>query len=147
MQLAEHSATLAGPVLVTVAYFVLWYYLLVFLQRSTKYRLQRRYQEGGDVFDRYFGQDEEMLAADRAVANTQEQMGPFLVSFWLFALFVSPAQATWLGAAYVCLRALYPMLLGRRVSKMQPKRVYFATLPAYGIVFYMFGQVAWSVLR
>ncbi len=78
-----------GSLLVTTAYFVLWYYLLFVLQRGTKYRLKKEYEAQGKVFDRYFGQDEEMLAADRAVINTQEQMVPFLVSLWLHATFVS----------------------------------------------------------
>lgn len=140
------NVSYTGVVLVTVAYFVLWYYLLIFVQRKAKYGLQARYAEEGKVFDRYFGQDEEMLAADRAVANTQEQMGPFLVSLWLFALLVSPQQATWLGGLYVALRSCYPLLLGRRLSKMQSKRVYFVTLPAYLIIFSMFGRVVWAVL-
>ena len=30
-----------GPIAVTFAYFLLWYYLLLIRQRGTKYRLQR----------------------------------------------------------------------------------------------------------
>lgn len=30
-----------------------------------------------------------MLAVDRAVTNTHEQMGPFLVSLWLLAVYAS----------------------------------------------------------
>lgn len=137
-------ALLRGPLAVTVAYVLLWYSLLFGLQTRTKYRLKARYQKEGKVFDRYFGQDEEMLAADRAVSNTHEQMVPFLVSLWLFALFASPTQATWLGAAYVALRAVYPLLLGKRVSKVQSKRVAFVTFPCYAIVFGMLGGAAWS---
>ena len=137
-------APLHGPLAVTVAYFLLWYSLLFGLQTRTKYRLKARYAKEGRVFDRYFGQDEEMLAADRAVANTHEQMGPFLVSLWLCALFASPTYATWLGAAYVGLRAVYPLLLGGRVSKVQSKRVAFVTFPCYAIVFSMLGGAAWS---
>jgi len=139
-------SSLTSVALVTVAYFLLWYYLLIFVQRKAKYGLQARYAEQGAIFDRYFGQDEEMLAADRAVANTLEQMGPFLASLWLFAVFVSPTQATWLGGLYVVLRAFYPLLLGSRISKMQPKRVYFVTLPAYLIIFTMFGRVVWVLI-
>ena len=87
-----------------------------------------------------------MLAVDRVVANTHEQQGPFLVSLWLFALFVSPAYATGLGAAYVGLRAVYPFLLGKRVSKVQSKRVAFVTFPSYFIVFTMLGGTAWTAL-
>ena len=137
-------AQLHGPLVVTVAYFLLWYCFLFGLQTRTKYRLKARYQKEGKAFDRYFGQDEEMLAADRAVANTQEQMGPFLVSLWLFAIFASPTYATWLGAAYVALRGVYPFLLGKRVSKAQSKRVALVTFPCYAIVFTMLGGAAWA---
>jgi hypothetical protein len=67
-------AQLRGPVVVTVAYFVFWYSLLFGLQTRTKYRLKARYEKRGEVFDRYFGQDEEMLAVDRVVGNTHEQI-------------------------------------------------------------------------
>lgn len=135
-----------GPIAVTAAYFALWYYLLLIRQRGTKYRLQAEYRARGEVFDRYFGQDEEMLAADRAVINTQEQMLPFLAGLWLHALFVSTAGATYLGALYVVLRAFYPLLLGRKLSKIQSKRVYLATLPCYLIVFYFLGSTLWEAL-
>lgn len=137
---------LRGPLVVTVAYLLLWYGFLFGLQSRTKYRLKARYANEGKVFDRYFGQDEEMLAVDRAVANTHEQMGPFLVSLWLFAIFASPTYATWLGGAYVVLRGAYPILLGRRVSKVQSKRVILATFPCYAIVFTMLSGAAWAGL-
>jgi hypothetical protein len=49
---------LPGPVVVTAAYMVLWYYLLLGLQRGTKYRRKASYESEGKIFDRYFGQDE-----------------------------------------------------------------------------------------
>ena len=136
----------AGPILITVSYFVWWYYLLLVLQRGTKYRLKHRYEEQGKEFDRYFGQDPEMLAADRAVINTQEQMVPFLVALWMHAVFVSTFSATLCGGAYVVIRAAYPLLLGKRVSKIQTKRVYFATLPGYLIIFYLLGSTLFSAV-
>ncbi len=139
-------ARLEGPLVVTLAYFLLWYSFLFGLQSRTKYRLKARYESEGKVFDRYFGQDPEMLAVDRVVANTHEQMGPFLVSLWLFAIFASPTYATWLGAAYVGLRAVYPVLLGKQVSKVQSKRVAFVTVPCYAIVFTMLGGAAFAAL-
>lgn len=137
----------AGPVVVSTAYLLLWYWLLFVLQRGTKYRLQSQYAAAGKIFDRYFGQDEEMLAADRAVANTQEQMVPFLLSLWMCAVFASPRLATLLGAAYVVLRGVYPLLLGRRLSKIQTKRVYFVTFPSYVVVLTLLGAAVWGVLR
>ena len=87
-----------------------------------------------------------MLAADRAVANTQEQMVPFLLSMWLHAVFVSPTHATWLGLLYVVLRSLYPVLLGARLSKTQSKRVFLVTGPCYAIVFYLLGSAVYAVV-
>lgn len=138
-------AALRGPVFVTALYFGLWYYLLLSLQRGTKYALQAEYAARGEVFDRYFGQDPRMLAADRAVANTHEQMVPFLLSMWLHAVFVSASHAAALGGAYVVLRALYPTLLGRSVSKTQSKRVFFVTGPCYGIILYLLGRTVHAV--
>jgi hypothetical protein len=135
-----------GPVVVTALYFGLWYYLLLRLQRGTKYALLAEYAARGESFDRYFGQDPRMLAADRAVANTHEQMVPFLLSMWLHAVFVSVMHATVLGAAYVVLRSMYPALLGRRLSKTQSKRVIFVTGPCYAIVFYLLGRTVYGVL-
>lgn len=128
-----------GPVVVTVAYFALWYALLFGLQTRTKYRLVREYAARGEVFDRYRGDDPEMLKADRAVQNTHEQMVPFLVSMWLHALVVSPEVAAALGGVYVLLRAVYPFLLGPRVEKLQSRRVAFVTFPCYGLIFYLLG--------
>ena len=145
-RLMQNLTQFRGPVLVTVVYFVMWYSFLFGLQTRTKYRLKARYEQEGKVFDRYFGQDPEMLAADRAVANTLEQMGPFLVSLWLFACFVSTTYATTLGAIYIALRSVYPFLLGQRLSKVQSKRVAMVTFPCYIIVFTMLGGSAYTVL-
>lgn len=141
-----HAPSYAGPILVTAAYFGLWYSLLLGLQRGTKYALIAEYKARGEVFDRYFGQDGRMLAADRAVANTHEQMGPFLASMWLHAVFVSANTAALLGAAYVVLRTIYPVLLGKSVSKTQSKRVIFVTAPCYLIVFYLVGSTVHAAL-
>ncbi|WP_372693845.1 MAPEG family protein [Immundisolibacter sp.] len=146
MQPSVEIGPLSGPLLVTVAYLGFWYYLLVGLQRKTKYRLFKEYTADGRQFDRYFGQDPQMLAADRAVINTQEQMVPFLTAFWMYALFVSPRVATVLGMAYIALRFFYPRLLGKALFRMQPRRVYFVTVPSYALIFYMLGATVWQVI-
>jgi hypothetical protein len=146
MALAIEGVSFRGPILVTAAYLLLWYFLLVGIQRRTKYRLQKDYASRGEIFDRYFGQDEQMLAADRAVINTQEQMVPFLSALWLHSVFVSSYYASLFGLLYVALRAFYPLLLGKRLSKINPKRVYFVTVPCYVIVFYLLGAVVFRVL-
>lgn len=144
MQNILDISLLSGPILVTVLYFILWYYLLFKLQVGTKFRLIKEYQAQGKVFDRYFGQDEQMLAADRSVINTQEQMLPFIVSFWLYAIFLSPVTATWLGSSYIILRFFYPILLGKKISKQQSKKVIFVTLPSYLVIFYMLASLVWQ---
>ncbi len=45
-----------------------------------------------------------MLNADRALGNMLEQALPFLLSLWLFALYVDGDLAGKLGLAYVSLR-------------------------------------------
>lgn len=139
-------STYQGPIVATAAFLGLWYALLMGLQSRTKYKLQAEYAARGEVFDRYFGQDPRMLAADRAVINTQEQMVPFLASLWLHAVFVSPTHATWLGLAYVVLRAIYPLLLGPSLSRTQSKRVFMVTGPSYCIVLYLLGSTLYAAL-
>ncbi|MCO4745925.1 MAG: MAPEG family protein [Proteobacteria bacterium] len=139
-------AAYRGPILVTAAYFGLWYTMLFGLQTRTKYRLRDEYAARGEVFDRYFGQDRRMLAADRAVTNTQEQMVPFLAGLWMHSVFVSTTHAAALGAVYVLLRAIYPVLLGAKLSETQSKRVFLVTGPCYAIVAYLVvGTVAVAV--
>ena len=46
--------TYTGPIVVTALVFVLWYVLLLGLQRGTKYRLLAEYAARGEPFDRYF---------------------------------------------------------------------------------------------
>jgi uncharacterized MAPEG superfamily protein len=134
------AAALRGPIAVTAVYFLLWYTLLFGLQTRTKYRLRREYASRGEVFDRYRSQDPEMLKADRAVQNTHEQMAPFLVAMWMYALFVSSSGAAVLGGAYVALRAAYPFLLGARIEQVQPRRVAVVTFPCYAIIGWMLGS-------
>lgn len=136
-------AAFRGPIVVTAAALLLWYGLLLGLQRGTKYRLIAAYAARGETFDRYHGQDPEMLAADRAVANTQEQLVPFLVAMWMHAVFVDPRLATVLGAVWVGLRAVYPMLLGRSLERTQSKRVFIATGPCYAIIAWLLARTVW----
>tara|TARA_R110001592_G_scaffold135108_4_gene351074 strand:- start:25720 stop:26160 length:441 start_codon:yes stop_codon:yes gene_type:complete len=136
----------SGPVFVTCLYFAFWYYLLLIKQRGLKDKLRKSYEAKGEVFDRYFGQNEEMLAVDRVVINTQEQMMPFIVSLWLFSVLVSVYYATIFGVLYLALRAIYPMLLGKKVSKVNTKKVCFVTIPCYMIIFSFFIMSVVSIL-
>ena len=46
---------------------------------------------------------------------------------------------------YVVLRSVYPILLGKDLSKTNPKRVFFVTGPCYAIVFYLLGSTVYTV--
>ena len=82
-----------GPLLVTLAYVVL-YYLLISNQLRVRMGLRRAYRARGEAFDRYFHTDREMLAADRYVGNMLEHMPTFLLLLWLNAVFVGPRDAS-----------------------------------------------------
>mmetsp|Transcript_25924 Transcript_25924/g.72592 ORF Transcript_25924/g.72592 Transcript_25924/m.72592 type:complete len:152 (+) Transcript_25924:72-527(+) len=133
---ADGLVAVRMPVAATVSYMLFYYYLLIGLQRKVKYAVQAELRAQGKEFDRYHSSDPRMLAADRIVGNTLEQMCPFLCSMWLYAACVSCVMAGYLGFLYLGFRILYPYLIGTRLSHMQSKRVYFATLPAYAIIFY-----------
>src|SRR5688572_6273431 len=128
--------TFAGPLLVTVAYVVA-YYLLIANQLRVKTRLRRAYRARGEIFDRYFNTDREMLAADRYVGNMLEHMPAFLVLLWLNAIFVGPRGASFAGAAYVLSRVLYPFMMGPQLGKGVPGRIMFATVIGYGAIAYL----------
>ena len=135
----------AGPLLVTVAYVVV-YYLMIVRQVAVRTRLRREYRARGESFDRYFGGDREMLAADRIVGNMLEHMPAFLVLLWLNAIFVGPRGAALAGAAYVVSRLLYPLILGRRLGKGIPTRIMFASVIGYVVLAYFAVRLLVAVL-
>jgi uncharacterized membrane protein YecN with MAPEG domain len=135
----------AGPLLVTVAY-VLVYYLMITNQLIVRLRLRREYRARGESFDRYFGGDREMLAADRYAGNMLEHMPPFLILLWLNAIFVGPRGAALVGAAYVVARLVYPLVLGRRLGKGVPTRILFVTVVGYVSIAYFTVRLAVAAL-
>jgi len=135
----------AGPLWVTLIYLALYYVFLANIAR-TKVRLYKEYRERGERFDRYHGNDPEMLAADRVQLNMLEQMPVFLAALWTHAFFVSPTTATYAGGAYVLLRMLYPFVLGRRLGSGFPMRVLLVTFPGYGILGYLLATVGINLL-
>jgi hypothetical protein len=134
-----------GPVLVTVAYLAVYYALMVNGLR-TKTLLRREYRRRGERFDRYFGQDRTMLAADRYMLNMLEHMPPFLALLWLHSIFVGPFGATVGGSVYVATRAAYPFLLGRSLESGLPNRVLVATFTGYGVLIYLAGALCRAAL-
>jgi uncharacterized membrane protein YecN with MAPEG domain len=134
-----------GPILVTVVYLV-WYYVLQLNVARVKARLHREYRARGEKFDRYFSQDREMLAADRAQLNVIEHMGPFLALLWLNALFVGPGGATVAGAVYVAARIVHPFALGSKLSRDIRPTILLATVPGYLVLVYLMGALLWTAL-
>jgi uncharacterized membrane protein YecN with MAPEG domain len=133
---APSARTFAGPLLVTVAYVVV-YYLMICNQVWVKTRLRREYRARGESFDRYFGNDREMLAADRYVGNMLEHMPPFLLLLWLNAIFVGPDGATLAGGAYVLSRVVYPFAMGKTLGRGIPNRIMLATIIGYVVLSYL----------
>ena len=56
------------PIIITVAYCLVYYGFLLNIAR-TRISLHKKYNKEGKKFDRYFGQDRNMLAADRIQLN------------------------------------------------------------------------------
>jgi hypothetical protein len=135
----------AGPLWVTVAYFVV-YYLLMANLLVVKRRLRRAYRARGETFDRYFNTDREMLAADRYVGNMLEHMPAFLALLWLNAVFVGPGAATVAGGAYALSRAIYPFVMGSRLGRGVPSRIFFVTVIGYVVIGYFTARLVVALL-
>jgi hypothetical protein len=139
------SRAFVGPLLVTVAYVVV-YYLMIVNQVWVRGRLRRDYRARGESFDRYFGGDREMLAADRYVGNMLEHMPAFLLLLWLNAVFVGPRVASLAGAFYVATRVVYPLLMGRRLGRGVPTRIMLATVAGYAVLAYFSARLLIAAL-
>lgn len=140
LDISAHTA----PLLVTVAYLGLYYAFQVNLLR-VKGRLTKEYAARGEKFDRYFGQDRQMLAADRYQLNMLEHMPPFLTLMWLDALFVGPLGAGIAGGIYVAARALYPLMMGTRLGRQPRLTIMLVTGPGYAVLLYFMGALAWGI--
>jgi hypothetical protein len=139
------AAPFAGPLLVTLAYIGLYYAFQVNLLR-VKNRLSAEYAARGEKFDRYFGQDRVMLAADRYQLNMLEHMPPFLVLLWLNAVFVGALSATVAGTIYVLARAGYPFALGPYLGRGIRAAVMASTAPGYAVLCWFAGALVYAAL-
>ena len=145
----EHSLDLhlfAGPLVVTLAYLAVYYGFMI-RGMGVKSRLVREYAERGEKFDRYFGQDREMLAADRIQLNTLEHMPPFLALLWLNSMFIGPRGATIGGALYLVSRLLYPFLIGGRLGRSIRVKVLVATGTGYAVLIYFSGALIYHLFQ
>ena len=138
-------ATQAGPIVVTVVYVLVYYGTQINIARL-KPKLDREYRERGEKFDRYFGQDRRMLAADRIQLNMLEHMPPFLALMWLHAVFISPFGATVAGAVMVGARLVYPILMGGKLGRGIRAKVLLATVPGYLVIAYLAGALVYGAL-
>ena len=135
----------AGTVVVTLATVLLYYAFQIHVLR-VKVRLDRAYDARGAKFDRYFGQDREMLAADRIQLNLLEHMTPFLALLWMESLFVSPAVATGAGAFYVVARAAYPFLMGGRLGRGVKAQIFLSTGVGYLVLTGLALHLLWALI-
>ena len=133
-----------GPAWVTLAYVTV-YYLFQVNVLWVKQNLAKAYKARGERFDRYDASDREMLAADRIQLNMLEHMPVFLVLLWMHAVFVSPSEATVLGAVYTALRVAYPLVLGKRMGRRVPVRILPVTFAGYAILLAFVVRIAMSL--
>jgi len=139
------AAYQTGPIVVTLAYLAVYYGFQVNVLR-VKNRLSREYAKRGEKFDRYFGEDRQLLAADRVQLNTLEHMPPFLALLWLNAVFVGPGGATIAGGIYVAARGLYPFLIGDRMGRGVKSKVMLSTGAGYAVLAYFIGALVIAML-
>jgi uncharacterized membrane protein YecN with MAPEG domain len=135
----------AGPIAVTLAYLGVYYAFQLHILRG-KTRLRREYAARGEEFDRYFGGDREMLAADRIQLNTLEHMPPFLILMWLSAVFASPDFAAGVGAVYLGSRLAYPVLMGKRLGRSVRSKIMLATMIGYLALVVLAGSVVYEMI-
>lgn len=145
MQPALDIHALAGPVVVTLVYLLLYYGFQVH-QARVRIALSQEYRGRSEKFDRYFSQDRRMLAADRLQLNMLEHMPPFLALLWLNALLVGPTGATIAGAVYVLTRLLYPLMMGTALGRIVPAKILAATVPGYLVLLYLMGALVVGLL-
>ncbi len=138
-------APYTGPVCVTLAYLLIYYTTQLNILR-VKDRKKKEFADKGEKFDRYFGQDRELLAADRIQLNMLEHMPPFLALLWLNAVFVAGWGTTIAGGVYVMSRLGYPLALGTRVGRGPRTIILLATGPGYAVLIYLTGALIWTML-
>jgi len=121
-----------GVVGINVLYFIVWYAFLIRQTTTRRYLAHKQKKEDDKKkFDRYYNTHPRMLNADRTVQNTIEQAIPFLTSLWMYAIFVNPKHASYLGFVYILFRSIYPFVWGR------VPWLFISTVPGYAIIWYM----------
>ena len=99
-----------------------------------------------------------VVAADRAVGNLLEQLLPFLLGLYGYALLVDANVAVVLGWIWVALRAFYPVLFAMPLPAVFVRMaggitlppyasVLVITLPSYAIIWYMVGASVFAAIQ
>jgi uncharacterized MAPEG superfamily protein len=141
------------PILATALYFALYFaYLTLIMLVKKVYEAEikatLKKKNGGQqielaAFNREIKSHPGLYRADRAQLNMLEQMPLFFVAMWLYAAFVDPVWAGYLGLLYTAIRSLYYALYTNLTVLMA-----VVTYPNYAIVWYMLLSVAfraWNV--
>ncbi len=148
-------STYRSPLLVTISYMALYYVFMIY-QMVVKFSVYEKEKKKAlasssssssssshhiPTFNevRYNSKDTSLLAADRTVGNCLEQMVPFLMSLWLYSIFISPTEAGTYGIIYVFTRSYYPF-----VFRMGGIWLLFSTIPNYICIWVMLSKLAWS---
>eukprot|EP00055_Hartaetosiga_balthica_P013336 m.67937 g.67937 ORF g.67937 m.67937 type:complete len:157 (+) comp8232_c0_seq1:118-588(+) len=151
--LAVEDGVLKEGVFVTVVFFVVYYAMLINQSVTSKILAKKYHKNDKKKFVRYYNADEpEMLRADRVVGNTMEQLGPFVVLYWLSLFIVSAkgGDATYLaksGWIYILGRVLYfPLFLMSGTKRGIKPLILLATVPCYLVIGYCGYSLVSSVL-
>jgi len=135
---------------VTVLY-MLMYISFMILQLNTRDAAVARAKVAGKTlpegkpFASYVADDEGARMGERVFLNTLEQMGPFLISLWMCAAFVSCELATVLGSVAIVARCLMPLLWSMGPGGAWNIKVELSTQPYYICVTAMLGATFfWS---
>jgi hypothetical protein len=145
--------TLFAPVVLVTAAWALLYYAFLWDQSATAFVVlkdakKKAKAEGkpppslADVKYGRYSKSARVRAADRTVGNFLEQSPAFLVSLWLHSAFVSPVNASAFGWTWLGFRAVYPW-----AYRLRFPGVFISTMPAYGCVFYLLGEVVRCALK
>ena len=137
--------------LATAAYF-LFFYLAIFFQSMIGLAVWGEMKEKEDdkkkvsLWEVKFGppcyKDRRIVAGNRMVGNTLEQMPIFLVGLWLTAILTNHDHASVCGWLYVVCRSAYPILY-----IYNPGLVIAATIPNYCTVAYLWITVVRACLK
>ena len=136
----------------TAAYFSLFFTFMMFQSFSKFYLVSvkaaelknKKSDEKVSLSAIKYGANKTGLAlnSDRTFLNMLEQSPAFLVSLWMYAVFVSAENAALGAYCYIVFRALYPFLFA-----MGMPWIFLSTFPNYFVIWYFLGATVYEALR